>query len=203
MTIVTIVGDGFHLNGRPTYEGRAWQGRRVEGLLMNSRMVQAIFDDGNPETRQLEHLSWAFSLAVVLAARALLSHARLPSAEALRSWVGANVLSRMNSLFLGVPQWLYPHAQALPHAPLEDARHVCTEGPQPQADRRPRTRTPAGGFNRSGEIRRGPRSWRNCRSFAKPRFCPCCGTAALAPFPCATAADAVFWHLPLLRRARP
>lgn len=56
MTIVTIVGDDFHLNGRPTYEGRAWQGRRIEGLLMNSRMVQVIFDDQMPETRHL----WAY-----------------------------------------------------------------------------------------------------------------------------------------------
>ena len=53
MTIVTIVGDDFHLNGRPTYEGRVWQGRRIAGLLMNSRMVQGIFDGENPETRHL------------------------------------------------------------------------------------------------------------------------------------------------------
>jgi hypothetical protein len=56
MTAVTIMGDDFRLNGRPTYEGRAWEGHRVEGLLMNSRMVQGIFDDENPETRHL----WAY-----------------------------------------------------------------------------------------------------------------------------------------------
>jgi hypothetical protein len=50
-TAVSIVGDAFHVNGRPTYEGRAWRGRRVEGLLLNARMVQGIFDDRNPETR--------------------------------------------------------------------------------------------------------------------------------------------------------
>lgn len=49
-TRVTIVGEDFHINGRPTYEGRVWRGHRVEGLLMNSRMVQAVFDDLNPET---------------------------------------------------------------------------------------------------------------------------------------------------------
>jgi len=49
-TTVTIVGDEFHLNGRPTYEGRHWRGHKVQGLLMNSRMVQGIFDDLNPET---------------------------------------------------------------------------------------------------------------------------------------------------------
>ncbi len=42
-TRVTIVGEDFHINGRPTYEGRVWRGHRVEGLLMNSRMVQAVF----------------------------------------------------------------------------------------------------------------------------------------------------------------
>jgi hypothetical protein len=49
-TAVTITGDEFHLNGRPTYEGRRWNGHRIQGLLMNSRMVQGIFDDRNPET---------------------------------------------------------------------------------------------------------------------------------------------------------
>lgn len=49
-TSVSIVGDSFHINGRPTYEGREWQGRRIEGLLMNARLVQGIFDDRNPET---------------------------------------------------------------------------------------------------------------------------------------------------------
>lgn len=49
-TVVTISGEDFHLNGRPTYEGRTWKGQRIEGLLMNSRMVQAVFDDLNPET---------------------------------------------------------------------------------------------------------------------------------------------------------
>ncbi|MBE0536917.1 MAG: hypothetical protein IH624_14730 [Phycisphaerae bacterium] len=49
-TAVTIVGDEFHINGRPTYEGRQWNGHKIQGLLMNSRMVQGIFDDLNPET---------------------------------------------------------------------------------------------------------------------------------------------------------
>jgi hypothetical protein len=50
-TSVTIAGDAFHINGKPTYEGRTWQGHKIEGLLLNSRMVQATFDDLNPETR--------------------------------------------------------------------------------------------------------------------------------------------------------
>lgn len=49
-TTVTIEGDQFFINGRPTYAGRTWQGRKIEGLLMNSRMVQGVFDDLNPET---------------------------------------------------------------------------------------------------------------------------------------------------------
>jgi hypothetical protein len=44
-TVVSIVGDAFHVDGRPTYPGT-----KVEGLLLNSRMVQGCFDDLNPET---------------------------------------------------------------------------------------------------------------------------------------------------------
>jgi hypothetical protein len=55
-TAVAIDRDRFLINGRPTYEGRTWRGMRIEGLLMNSRMVQGIFDDLNPETRS----RWAY-----------------------------------------------------------------------------------------------------------------------------------------------
>jgi len=50
-TIVSIEGDQFRINGEPTYPGRYWNGHRIEGLLLNSRMVQGIFDDSNPATR--------------------------------------------------------------------------------------------------------------------------------------------------------
>jgi hypothetical protein len=50
-TTIDIDGGDFLLNGRPTYPGVEHQGRRVEGLLMNSRMIQAIFDDEEPRTR--------------------------------------------------------------------------------------------------------------------------------------------------------
>jgi hypothetical protein len=50
-TEVSIRGDAFYINGKPTYEGRTWQGHKIEGLLLNSRMVQGIFDDRNPDTR--------------------------------------------------------------------------------------------------------------------------------------------------------
>ena len=55
-TEVAIRGDEFLIDGRPTYEGRTWGGRRVQGLLFNSRMVQGVFDDLNPETRE----RWAY-----------------------------------------------------------------------------------------------------------------------------------------------
>ena len=56
LTQVSIVGDCFHINGRPTYAGRVWNGKKIEGLLFNSRMVQATFDDLNPQTRDV----WAY-----------------------------------------------------------------------------------------------------------------------------------------------
>lgn len=55
-TEVGIDGDRFLINGRPTYEGRTWNGQRIEGLLFNSRMVQGVFDDLNPATRA----QWAY-----------------------------------------------------------------------------------------------------------------------------------------------
>ncbi len=55
--MVSIVGEDFHINGQPTYPGRMWQGHRVEGLLLDSRMVQGTYDDLNPETAR----RWAYS----------------------------------------------------------------------------------------------------------------------------------------------
>ena len=50
-TVVSIQGREFLVNGRPTYEGRTYDGMKVQGLLFNSRMVQGIFDDRNAGTR--------------------------------------------------------------------------------------------------------------------------------------------------------
>jgi hypothetical protein len=55
-TVVTIQREQFRINAQPTYKGRMWQGKKIEGLLFNSRMVQATFDDLNPETVKL----WAY-----------------------------------------------------------------------------------------------------------------------------------------------
>lgn len=49
-TRISIHGPDFHINDEPTYKGCIHEGRRIEGLLLNSRMVQAIFDDENPKT---------------------------------------------------------------------------------------------------------------------------------------------------------
>lgn len=49
-TVVSIKGEKFLINGKPTYKGKSWQGFPIEGLLMNSRMVQGTFDDKNPVT---------------------------------------------------------------------------------------------------------------------------------------------------------
>jgi hypothetical protein len=50
-TVASIEGREFVVNGRSTYAGRSYSGMNIQGLLFNSRMVQGIFDDRNPETR--------------------------------------------------------------------------------------------------------------------------------------------------------
>jgi hypothetical protein len=54
-TRVSIQGDAFHLNGRPTYDGRTYQSKKIEGLLLNARMVQGIFDDRHPNDPNPSH----------------------------------------------------------------------------------------------------------------------------------------------------
>lgn len=49
-TVVSIVGDEFYINGKPTYAGRTWNGHKIQGLLLNARLVQGIFDDRNTNT---------------------------------------------------------------------------------------------------------------------------------------------------------
>ncbi|MYB67787.1 MAG: hypothetical protein F4X75_04735 [Gemmatimonadetes bacterium] len=55
-TQITPHGERWLINGQTTYHGRQYRGWEVEGLLMNSRMTNAVFDDENPVTRQL----WAY-----------------------------------------------------------------------------------------------------------------------------------------------
>jgi hypothetical protein len=49
-TIVSFEGEKILINGTPTHQGITWNNINMEGLLPNSRMVQGIFDDLNPET---------------------------------------------------------------------------------------------------------------------------------------------------------
>ena len=56
MTELTIEGTDFRIDGELTYPGVKFQGHRIEGLLMNNRVVQATFDDLNPESHSL----WAY-----------------------------------------------------------------------------------------------------------------------------------------------
>lgn len=55
-TRIAIAGEQFLINGRLTYKGRSWRGHKIEGLLMNARLVQGIFDDRNPNTQT----RWAY-----------------------------------------------------------------------------------------------------------------------------------------------
>lgn len=50
---VTIEGERFLLDGKPTYADVPNANPRALGMLLNTRMVQALFDDENPETRSL------------------------------------------------------------------------------------------------------------------------------------------------------
>jgi hypothetical protein len=56
-TAVSIEGNAFHINGKPTYPRRFYKGSKVEGQLFTSRMVNCIVNDQNPETRGM----WAYS----------------------------------------------------------------------------------------------------------------------------------------------
>jgi len=49
-TVVSIEGEKFLINGKPTLQGVIWNDILMEGLIPNSRMVQGIFDDLNQET---------------------------------------------------------------------------------------------------------------------------------------------------------
>ena len=55
-TVVSIEGDRFLIGGKLINAGRSWRGMRIEGLLFNSRMANAIIDDQNPATRGV----WAY-----------------------------------------------------------------------------------------------------------------------------------------------
>jgi hypothetical protein len=51
MSHITIAKNEFWIDGAPTYAGRKFEGKPIQGLLFNVRAVQATFDDANPNTR--------------------------------------------------------------------------------------------------------------------------------------------------------
>lgn len=53
---IAIEGTQFLIDGAPTYSGVSWRGHPLSGLLMNARMVQAVFDDECEATRS----RWAY-----------------------------------------------------------------------------------------------------------------------------------------------
>jgi len=55
-TEISVDRHRFLIDGQPTYAGRSYKDKTIEGLLLNSRMIQGIFDDANPETRT----RWAY-----------------------------------------------------------------------------------------------------------------------------------------------
>tara|TARA_B100000029_G_scaffold504711_1_gene584064 strand:+ start:475 stop:1626 length:1152 start_codon:yes stop_codon:yes gene_type:complete len=55
-TEISVEGDKFLVNGTPTNEAATFRGVSIEGLMMNSRMANAVFDDDNEFTRHL----WAY-----------------------------------------------------------------------------------------------------------------------------------------------
>src|SRR5918996_1467300 len=56
-TTISIANGGFALNGAPTYAGRSWKGHRIEGLLFNSRMANAIDGDWDAERSTREFVA--------------------------------------------------------------------------------------------------------------------------------------------------
>ncbi|MEM1166202.1 MAG: hypothetical protein AAGI30_07910 [Planctomycetota bacterium] len=51
MTRISIEGERFVVDGVVTHAGHRYRDMPLDGLVLNSRMVQAIFDDLNPDTR--------------------------------------------------------------------------------------------------------------------------------------------------------
>ncbi len=56
MTHISIDNESWLIDNQPTYPNREFHSAKIEGLLMNNRMTNAVFDDENPLTRHL----WAY-----------------------------------------------------------------------------------------------------------------------------------------------
>ena len=116
-TEVAIHGDSFRINGRPTYAGRRWHGQSIEGLLLNARMVQGIFDDLEPRTRPL----WAYPDTGTLGPRA--EHPRVPRRHA-RSGGDHGLLAFTINLQGGSPQGYTKGRQPWHNSALDDGA-IC------------------------------------------------------------------------------
>ena len=102
-TYISIDADQFLINDELTYKGRYWNGKRIEGLLLNSRMVQGIFDDLNEETRD----QWAYKDTGVWDADRNTSE----FIDAMPSWLEHGVLAFTINLQGGSP---YGYSKAQP-----------------------------------------------------------------------------------------
>jgi len=102
-TEISIDGDTFLINGELTYKGRYWNGKRIEGLLLNSRMVQGVFDDLNTETRH----QWAYTDTGVWDADRNTNE----FIDAMPSWLAHGVLAFTINLQGGSP---YGYSKAQP-----------------------------------------------------------------------------------------
>lgn len=95
-TEVSIVGEMFQINGKPTYSGRHWRGMKIEGLLLNARLIQGIFDDLNPVTRK----KWAYPDTGIWDANRNTSE----YVEAMKSWRDHGLLAFTINLQGGSPE---------------------------------------------------------------------------------------------------
>ena len=106
-TAVSISQDQFRINGKPTYKGRTFQGKKVEGLLFNARMVQGIFDDQNPETSA----RWAYPDTGKWDADATRANSSLPC----RSGGDAGCLPSRSICKVEAPKDTRANSPGLPH----------------------------------------------------------------------------------------
>lgn len=90
MTTVEIHGDKFRVDGQPTNIGRTIHGIDVEGRLINSRMINGIFDDSTPQTQA----NWAYPDTKVWDAERNVTE----FLAAMPSWVE----SGLNAITLGI-----------------------------------------------------------------------------------------------------
>src|SRR5215831_2654324 len=88
-TRIAIDRTQFFINGQPTYKGRVCRGNRIEGLLMNARLVQGIFDDLNPDT--LNRWAYPDTRHGIQSGTRANSLQRWPSGGVMACWVSRSI----------------------------------------------------------------------------------------------------------------